>query len=81
MSVLNLTNVKTGIFNDLFMVQNTGYSSIYNIFGSKIDISNLGGMNTTTLSQISSTITGLSTLNSALATKATITSVSNINNT
>ena len=67
MSSLNLTNVKTGIFNDLFMVQNTGYSSIYHIFGFKTDVSNLG-MNTTTLSQISATITGLSTLNSALAT-------------
>ena len=75
MSALNLTNVKTGIFNELFMVQNTGYSSIYNIFGSKTDVSNLGGMNTTTLSEISATITGLTTLNSALATKATTTSV------
>ena len=52
MSALNLTNVKTGIFNDVFMVQNTGYSSVYDIFGSKTDISSLGGMNTTTLSQI-----------------------------
>ena len=70
MSALNLTNFKTGIFNDLFMVQNTGYSSVYDIFGSKTDISNLGGLNTTTLSQIATVITGLSTLNSALATKA-----------
>ena len=77
MSALNLTNVKTGIFNDVFMVQNTGYSSVYDIFGSKTDVSNLGGTNTTTLSQISATVTGLSTLNSALAKKATITSVSN----
>ena len=72
MSSLNLTNVKTGIFNDLFMVQSTGYSSIYNIFGSKADISNLGGLDTTTLSNKTSTITALSTLNSALATKANL---------
>ena len=70
MSALNLTNVKTGIFNDVFMIQNTGYSSVYDIFGSKTELSSLGGMNTTTLTQISATITGLSTLNSALATKA-----------
>ena len=57
------------------MVQNTGYSSVYDIFGSKTDISSLGGMNTTTWSQKSATITGLSTLNSALATKANVSHV------
>lgn len=81
MSALNLTNVKTGIFNDIFMVENTGRTSIYDIFGSKTDVSNLAGISTTTLTQISSTITAISTLNSALATKATTTSVSYLNAT
>lgn len=75
---LNLSNNEIGFFNDIYMLKNTGQSSIYDIFGSKTDISNLGGLDTTTLSNITSTITGLSTLNSALATKATITSVSDL---
>jgi len=81
MSLLNLLNTKEEFFDDVFLMQNTGYSSIYNIFGSKTELSSLSGINTTTLTQITNTITGLSTLNSALATKATITSVSDINNT
>ena len=39
------------------------------IFGSKTDVSNLGGISTTTLTQIVNTITAISTLNSALSDK------------
>ena len=67
MTSLNLTNFKTGIFNDIYMVENTGRTSIYNMFGSKTDVSNLGGISTTTLTQIVNTITAISTLNSALS--------------
>ena len=69
MTSLNLTNFKTGIFNDIYMVENTGRTSIYDMFGSKTDVSNLGGISTTTLSQIVDTITAISTLNSALSDK------------
>ena len=75
---LNLSNNEVGFFNDVILLKNTGQSSIYDIFGSKTDVSNLGSINTTTLSQITnivSNLTSFSTLNSALATKANITDV------
>jgi hypothetical protein len=68
---LNLTNISNWHFLMMFIcLQNTGQSSIYNIFGTQTQLSSLGGLNTTTLTQISSAITSLSTINSALATKA-----------
>ena len=75
---LNLSNNEIGYFNDIYMLKNTGQSSIYDIFGTKTELSSLGGLNTTTLSQITSAITGLSTISSTLATKATITTVGNL---
>ena len=47
------------------------------MFGSKTKVSNLAGMNTTTLAQITNTIAGISTLNSSLATKANVVDVYN----
>ena len=78
-SSLNLSNNEIGFFNDIYMLQNTGQTSIFNIFGSKTELSSLGGLSTTTLTQISTAITSFSTLNSALATKATTTGVSDLN--
>ena len=77
MTSLNLTNVKTGIFNDIYMVENTGRTSIYNMFGSKTDVSNLSAISTTTLSQIVDTITAISTLNSAPSDKVSILTFNN----
>ena len=62
-SSLNLSNNELGYFNDIIMLQSTGQSSIYNIFGTKTDLSSISGINTTTLTQITNTITALSTLN------------------
>ncbi len=47
-SSLNLSNNEIGYFNDIYMLQNTGQSSIYDIFGTVTDLSSLGGLNTTT---------------------------------
>ena len=74
---LNLSNNEIGCFNDIYMLKNTGQSSIYDIFGSKTDISNLGSISTTTLSQITNIVTSFTTLNSAL--NSIYTSISNIN--
>ena len=60
MSSLSLTRFKTGVFNDIYLIKNTGQSSIYDIFGTKTELSNLGGINTTTVSQITTAITALS---------------------
>ncbi len=37
------------IYIYIYMVENTGRTSIYDIFGTKTDVSNLGGINSTTL--------------------------------
>ena len=79
MSSLNLTNIKTGIFNDIYIVENTGRTSIFDKFGTKTELSSLGGISTTTLTQISTAIASFSTFNSALATNTT--GIANINNT
>jgi len=50
-SSLNLSNNEVGYFNDIYLLKNTGQSSIYEVFGTKTEMSNLA-------------ITGLSTLNS-----------------
>ena len=38
MSALNLTNTKTGIFNDIYMVRNNTLQSIYDIFNDGTDM-------------------------------------------
>ena len=77
-SSLNISNNRIDYFNDIYLLQSTGQSSVYDVFATKTTLSNLGAINTANLSEITSALAGVATLNSALATKATITSLSNL---
>ena len=41
-SSLNLSNNQVGYFNDIYLLKSTGQSSIYETFGTKTEMSNLG---------------------------------------
>ena len=64
-------------FTMIFTCYKVQDSHLYQIFGSKTDVSNLAGTSTTTLSSIASAITGVSTLNSALCEKADVPTLNN----
>ena len=52
MSSLNLANTETGVFNNVFLLKNTGHASIYDIFALKTDISDIMGLPPDTLNTL-----------------------------
>ena len=48
-SSLNLTNIKTEVFNDIYLFEDNTYTSIRDIFLKKTDTNIVGGGNTETL--------------------------------